>query len=102
MARLRIFLPPGIERIYASTSRGRWKPETSIRARKNKGWRWATIADMPEGAYVLFTDIDNPWSTEECLPEIWPPRTKVRYFAGTRDEEIRPEHFKGRRTSIWN
>lgn len=102
MARLRIFLPPDIKDVWVTTAKGGWHPYTAIKARRNKGWRWAVIPSMPEGAYALFIDIDNPWGSDECLPDTYPERSKIRFFSGKRDEEIRPQHFKGRRRSIWN
>lgn len=101
MARLRIFLPPDIKDVWAITSAGRWKAYTALKARHAKGWRWATISSMPPGAYSLVWDIERPEKTFEALDGIEPERAKIRFFKGDKDEEIRPERFKGRRKSIW-
>lgn len=102
MAKLRVFLPPGVSDVWALTSAGGWKGYNALKARHRKGWRWATFSSMPRGAYSLVWDIGRPENTFEAFPDIEPARMRIRWFAGDRDEEIRPLRFKEKRSSIWN
>lgn len=100
MPKLRIRLPDGVTRVYALTSFDRWKPQYALKARTQKGWRWATISNMPKGAYNLVTDKTYPNETFEAIPGTEPEMIKIRFFSGEVDEEIRPEVFKRRKKWI--